>query len=320
MNLVRRITQYLTIVFGLYVTSVALADYSPQPAGKYTVQTILDLEVEDESRQRSLPLRAILPDSAPKPYAVILYSHGLGGSRMNNTYLGEYWASHGFVVVYLQHPGSDESVWKDAPKWKWKRLLNKAANAKNAVNRYLDVKVILNQLEKWNEQSDHSLFQALDLQRLGMSGHSFGANTTQAVSGQQFPQQKLNFTDERIDAALAFSPNAPAHSRDLKAVFGGVKIPWLLMTGTQDEVPVGNATVSSRLAVYPALPTGDKYELVFHEGKHHAFSDSRRKQRNPNHHPAILAISLAYWQAYLNGNEDAKAWLQSDRVRRILES
>ena len=92
----------------------------------------------------------------------------------------------------------------------------------------------------------------------------------------------------------AFSPNAPQRA-DPKTAFGSVKTPWLLMTGTHDTSPIGNATVESRLAVFPALPPGDKYELVLNKAEHSAFGDrslpGEREQRNPNHHRVILVLS-----------------------------
>ena len=41
---------------------------------------------------------------------VVLFSHGLGGSREGYGYLGSYWAAHGYVAVHLQHIGSDETM------------------------------------------------------------------------------------------------------------------------------------------------------------------------------------------------------------------
>ena len=98
---------------------------------------------------------------------------------------------------------------------------------------------------------------------------------------------------------------------------------WLLMTGTKDLSPIGNADLESRLAVYPALPPGDKYELVLHEAEHSAFSDralpADKEPRNPNHHKAILALSTAFWDCYLKNDSDAKSWLKGDEARAILE-
>ena len=76
------------------------------------------------------------------------------------------------------------------------------------------------------------------------------------------------------------------------------------------------------LAVFPALPPGDKYELVLHGAEHSAFGDGAlrgdRGTRNPNHHKAIRAISTAFWDATLRGDKGAKAWLQSD-ARTMLD-
>ena len=99
------------------------------------------------------------------------------------------------------------------------------------------------------------------------------------------------------------SPSSPRRG-DAKRSFGDVKIPWLLMTGTKDTSPIGGQTVETRLAVFPALPDGDKYQLVLHEAEHSAFGGGREGQRiqlrnrNANHHRAILALSTAFWDTY----------------------
>ena len=93
----------------------------------------------------------------------------------------------------------------------------------------------------------------------------------QAVSGQKFPMG-YDFTDQRIKAAVAFSPSTPRRGSADKA-FGSVSIPWLLMTGTHDEARIGGQTVESRRQVFPSLPKGHKYELVLDKAEHSAFTD-----------------------------------------------
>ena len=66
--------------------------------------------------------------------------------------------------------------------------MEQAAGAQNFLLRVKDVKAVLDQLARWNEGASHSLAGRLDLRRVGMSGHSFGAVTTQAVSGQRAPR------------------------------------------------------------------------------------------------------------------------------------
>jgi predicted dienelactone hydrolase len=284
-----------------------------------------DLAVQDATREREIPLRVYLPGkSGAAP--VVLFSHGLGGTRKGSAFLGKHWAARGYVAVFLQHPGSDDSVWRDKPPAERFAALSEAASLGNFLARVRDVSAVLDQLEKWNGESGHELAGRLDLKRIGMSGHSFGAVTTQAVSGQKFSAGAA-MTDPRIKAAIAFSPSKPAVG-DVATAFGSVAIPWLLMTGTEDVARLGSRTigpadVASRLAVFPALPAGDKYELVLEGADHFAFTDrgefAGESPRNPNHYRVILALSTAFWDAFLRDDAAAKTWLNSESPRQLME-
>lgn len=295
--------------------------YDPLSVSKSRKAEIRDNVVKDADRHREIPVRIYLPDdktAAP----VVLFSHGLGGSRENNPYLGEHWSARGYLVVFLQHAGSDETVWKDVPAGQRLTAMKTAANLQNTLLRFKDVSAVIDQLERWNESSDSPLAGRMDLKRIGMSGHSFGAVTTQGVSGQRTARGESVFTDKRIKAALAMSPSSPRLG-DPKQSFGGVSIPWLLMTGTNDTSIIGDADVASRLAVYPALPAGSKYELVLDGAEHMAFGErdlpGGRSKRNPNHHRAILAISTAFWDAWLREEDAARKWLDGTGPASILE-
>jgi predicted dienelactone hydrolase len=308
----------------LCASSVAAADYDPLSVESAANRTgrVVDISMTDADRGREIPIRAYLPVSrGPSP--VVLFSHGLGGSRENNAYMGEHWSDRGYVCVFMQHIGSDVSVWRDAPVRERRQALNAAANLENFRLRVEDVRAVIDQLEAWNSDAGHGLRNRMDLSRIGMSGHSFGAHTTQAVSGQSFPLVEQRYTDERIDAACAFSPSAPARG-DAGEAFGSVTVPWLLMTGTNDTSPIGNATGESRMNVYPHLPSSvAHYELVLHEAEHSAFSDRAlpgdQLPRNPGHHRAILAISTAFWDACLREDAAAIEWLQGEGARQVLE-
>jgi hypothetical protein len=64
--------------------------------------------------------------------------------------------------------------------------------------------------------------------------------------------------------------------------------------------------------------------LVLDKAEHSAFSGRAlpgdREKRNPNHHKAILALSTAFWDAYLKEDVEAKAWLNSSKSKSVLES
>ena len=298
--------------------------YDPLLRGETGKAQHIDISVQDGSRNREIPLRVYLPSSkAPAP--VVLFSHGLGGNREGNPYLGEHWSARGYLVVVMQHHGSDDGVWKSTRPERRMASLQQAASIENALLRFKDVSVVIDQLEKWqvagNSAESGSLVGRMDLKRIGMSGHSFGAVTTQAVSGQRTPFGDATFTDRRIRAAVVMSPNAPKMGEP-KQVFGGVSIPWLLMTGTHDLFAIGGATMASRLAVFPALPPGGKYELVLNEAEHNAFGDralpGENRPRNPNHHRVILALSTAFWDAYLRDDSQARTWLDGDGPSTVL--
>ncbi len=309
---------FLVLILG---AAAAGFSYDPLAVPEGFVPKFLDLTVHDAARNRDIPVRVYIP-MAKGPAPVILFSHGLGGSREGNSFMGRHWSARGYVVVFLQHPGSDVSAWKNVPPRKRMEALNRAANAQNLILRIGDVRAALDTLERWNRDPSSQLFGRLELERIGMSGHSFGAVTTQAASGQQFGAFGRSATDPRIKAAVIFSPSSPRVG-DPKKAFGEVKIPWMLMTGTRDVAPIGDTDVASRLAVFPALPPGSKYELVLHEAEHFAFTDvmlpGREGKRNPNHHRAILALSTAFWDAYLRGDSGAREWLDGESPLSVLE-
>jgi len=228
-----------------------------------------DLAVHDARRNRDIPVRIYLPASE-KPQPVVLFSHGLGGSRAGSKFLAEQWTARGYVAVFIQHPGSDDAVWKDAAPPKRMDALREAASLENFLLRVKDVPAVLDQLEVWNKSGP--LAGRMDLTKIGMSGHSFGAVTTEAVSGETFPMTGQKLTDARIRAAVIFSPSAPRTTTADRA-FADVKIPWLLMTGTNDVAPIGDADLKSRLAVYPALHGAPKYQVVLDKAEHSAFTD-----------------------------------------------
>lgn len=283
---------------------------------------VLDTHFSYGQPKRSVPLRIYLPegDSAA---AVVLFSHGLGGSRENSKYLGNHWAGRGYAAVFMQHTGSDREVLRAAARLQKLAAMKAAANGQSARDRFNDVKATIDHLELLNQPGGRHADQ-FQVDKIGMCGHSFGAVTTQAVSGQSFGARGQVFTDDRIRAAVAFSPSPPANGTRINS-FSQVGIPWLLMTGTLDGSPIVQRTdADARRLVFKQLPPdGHFYEVVFDGAKHSAFSDrdlGAKETRNPKHHPAIQAISTAFWDTYLKQDAQAKRWLAGDGPRQLLDS
>ncbi|MEM9367952.1 MAG: dienelactone hydrolase [Planctomycetota bacterium] len=301
--------------------------YNPLDVASSSGQVLL-LDVKDARRDRAIPVKVYLPEQRD-PAPIVLFSHGLGGSRNGCAYLGEHWSARGYVAVFTQHHGSDEAVWKDTPRLLRFRAMRNAASIENARARFADIPAVIDQLLRWNSDPDSQLHKRLRPDRIGMSGHSFGAVTTQWVSGQTAPGVRMQTTEARIAAAIMFSPSKPQRG-DAKAAFQTVSIPWMLMTGTRDHSPIGNSSVKDRLTVYPALPeTISKYEVVLHDAEHSAFSQgtealaqgdrNKRQNRNPNHHRVILGLSTAFWDAHLLDDAEAASWLQGTGAVGLME-
>lgn len=291
-------------------------DEKESPNSELAVEEHLFEPVDAARSGRIVPVKIYLAGGdSPKP--VVLFSHGLGGSREGNPYLGNHWARAGYLCVFLQHAGSDRDVWASAPLGERMRALQEAASARSTRDRFADVSFIIDQLEKWNADPEHPLSGKFDLEHIGMSGHSFGAVTTMGVAGRKFPVPG-DVQDERLDAFLPMSPNV-ANGITPAEAFGHLTKPILCMTGTEDGSPLEpTLDPATRQQVYAALPPGDKYQLVLEGAEHSAFGDGggrRDGQRNPDHHPVILALSTRFWDAYLKNDESAKQWLQSAKPK-----
>ena len=80
--------------------------------------------------------------------------------------------------------------------------------------------------------------------------------------------------------------------------------------------------LKSRLAVFAALPPGGKYELVLDGAEHSVFTDRptrETRKRNLDYHRVVLALSTAFWDAWLRGDTAARTWLDGDGPNSVLE-
>ena len=271
----------------------------------------------DAKRNRDVPVKIYSPQSGRGPFPVILFSHGLGGSREGYEYLGEYWAAHGYVSVHLQHLGSDDAVWRDVGLLKRKRAMQKSAtDPQNAINRPRDVSFAIDQLERLNRDASPWQHQ-LDLERIGVAGHSFGAFTTLASAGQVFmpgTAKQGSLADPRIKAAIPMSAPTPKNKSRLDDVYAGVRIPCLHMTGTKDSSPIGDTAAEERRLAFDHCKNSDQFLITFKDGDHMIFS-GRTTRTNPsdeNFQRLIQQSSTEFWDAYLRNDPKAKSWLTNE--------
>ena len=319
------------VAIGLTAAQAFGADVDYAAPGSFTVRTI-DATWTDAARQRDLPVRIRLP-AAERPVPAIVFSHGLGGSRGGGLEWSEHWAARGFAVVHVQHPGSDEVLWKDkAPAERMAALLEGASVAQ-FMARIADIKFAVAELARRRQTGD-PVVARLDLDRLGMSGHSFGATTTLYLGGQR-PAVAIgiDLSEPRFAAFLAFSPQAGPS--DPQAQFAAFTRPALLVTGTLDGQPFPGlgATAAQRLVPFEAMTaSGNKFQLVLDDADHMYFNGTRGLRDigatgrdginfaavESSGYRLVKAISTAYWAAYLSNDETAMRWLKDGGARALV--
>ncbi|MBM3345322.1 MAG: dienelactone hydrolase [Betaproteobacteria bacterium] len=231
----------------------------------------------DAARDRSVAVRMYVPQGDGR-FPVILFSHGLGGSRGGGSTWGSHWASHGFVSVHLQHPGSDESLWRGRDPGDARRALRAAMSGREFLERNADLAFVIDELVRRRAAGDVS-FRSADVARIGMSGHSYGTRTTLALVGEHIGVLGSN-PERRIAAAIAFSPAAAGPDADYAMRFGPIAIPFLSITGTADDDVVGNgSTPENRLLPFAHMRPSGKHLLVMREGDHMVFNGVPRLSR-----------------------------------------
>ena len=178
----------------------------------------------------------------PARRPVVLYSPGLVDPRAFGTTAVEDLASHGHVVVSIDHPGETYTV--DLPTRPRPIALPGLPHTdphlyRTAIaTRLADTTVVLDQLQLLAENRNPdaegrplppNLHRALDLRRVGMYGHGLGGTTAAEAMHE----------DRRIDAAvnmegfLDYHPEQPGHPGELLPVAAQGTDRPLLLLGTE---------------------------------------------------------------------------------------
>jgi predicted dienelactone hydrolase len=293
-----------------------------EKVGQYAIEKI-DEDWRDNARVRTMPVRIFVPKvsviESTKLFPVILFSHGLGGSKSGGKTWGEHWASHGFIVVHLQHIGSDESVWKGKRETAATSDMKSAMSMTNFGLRVGDVHFAIDEVIKRSKEKNQFFVKA-DITKIGMSGHSFGAQTTLSVAGQNSPSTRgQTGFDKRIKAAIALSPNA-RNKTNLDKQFGDIRMPVFSITGSLDGSVLDDKTVAEdRTLPYRHMPANDKYLLVLADGDHTIFgghNPTARRATAPRDQEIqrlVKTATLAFWEATLKANVKAADWLQDSK-------
>ncbi|MDX2168704.1 MAG: hypothetical protein SF182_16650 [Deltaproteobacteria bacterium] len=223
---------------------------------------------------------------AGAPYPLLLFSHGSCGYPLQSTFLLPLLASYGYVIAAPPHPGNT--------LYEFPNCGTPAAQVPSATERPADVRFVLDQMLAATLDASSPFFGAIDAERVGMSGHSFGGLTTYLVAAQ----------DSRIKVAIPMAP----------AVLGMPRLtmPSLTMIGQIDaRVNVPNV----RTAYADAAPPKVLVEIE-HAG-HYAFSNLCFPSPDCNPpatltqdeaHALVQRYVLPFLERYLRGDESADAF------------
>lgn len=259
------------------------------PAAK-TAQVELTSYTDETRSGKKFTLQAdamrevAINDSESESYPLIVLSHGYTGYRTIMFYLGEHLASHGYIVVGIDHTDSTnvDVDFESAPFSGFFSTL---------INRSRDQQFVIN----YFNGEDNFASKQLDEKSAGVIGYSMGGygaiNTiggcyafneqaTSMLTGTQEPaqikqvQQLLNScaggqyndinVDQRIKAMVALAPWGGQHAVFDERAMQGISVPSLYIAGDLDDIS-GYEGIQK---LYNQTGSLDKYMLTYKNARH----------------------------------------------------
>lgn len=252
---------------------------------------------------------------------IVLFSHGpISGNRSQSIFQMEALASHGFVVVAIDHTGyssltvfSDGRVAPPDPGARWPVFADDAARA--LVRRWVtDTSRVIDYLEVLDRGDPRGLVTGrLDLERIGYLGASFGGSVVVDAL----------ITEPRIKAGVAEDGKPYFFERTLT----DLRTPLLYFQSELPYIPVGDAQLAAwgvtpagfaaaradhyaRLDRLTASARGPFYDVRIRGTNHISFSDLHflirwpdRQLEDPRRsHRVINDYTVAFFERYLAGD------------------
>ena len=303
--------------------------------GPYPVDT-LDQTIHDPQRQKKLPIRILVPATGTH-FPVIIFSHGAGGSGQNYLSLTHHWASYGYVVIQPTHNDSialRREQGQPLPAGPRDLVEEYRFNYQDWINRVKDITLIMDSLGDLQKRLPQ-LKGKVDEKRLGVGGHSYGAFTTQMISGVtlDIPNQPKaqSFADNRPRAFLLLSPQGKSQNGLTESSWKKVMRPMMSMSGTKDAGLMGQLA-NWRKDPFSYSPPPDKYLVWIDDAFHMSFTGALADDQNNQGGRRVLIsratqgtdqkavfdyvkiASISFWDAYLKDEAKAKAYLKSSSL------
>ena len=303
--------------------------------GKYTwnKQTI-DYNNPDRAKTGYFDL---YQPTVAQPVPLIVISHGLASSRQTFAYLAKHLASHGFAVAVIEHDNISLRKFDN-----FLAGTERFPEPNNLIEQPQDVKYVLDRLEREPR---------IDMEQVGIIGQSFGGYTALALAGGELIADKmatecelendrdvildlsslakctfneldlprLNLRDPRIKAVIAINPMGKIFGSE---GIGSIEIPTMLISGTNDLIM---PPVAEQIRPFSWLDENlDRYLVLVKPGTHFSFlqeglgvlpvPDTIVGPSPTSAHPALKAISTAFFQVHLAQQPEYRAYLEGDRL------
>jgi predicted dienelactone hydrolase len=253
-------------------------------------------------RGDDLALRVTVPQTGER-LPVIVFSHGFGFSMDAYGPIGDFWASHGFVVLQPTHLDSATlGLAPDDPRTPriWR-------------TRVEDLVRTLDGLETV-EEAIPGLQGRVDHARVAAAGHSYGATTASALLGARVLDSEgavgEDMTDPRFTAGVLLAlagtggPDLTAFAAQvfpfMNPNFEAMRAAALIVGGDQDQSPLSTRGPDWWTDAYRLSPAG-KHMLTLLGADHalggvHAYGTV---PMTPAENPALLAVVRQVTTAFL---------------------
>ena len=272
---------------------------------------------------------------------IIVFSHGVASGRTAFVYLAQHLASHGYAVVVPQHDDDGQKYFQ------FLAGVERPPTPITLVSRPRDISLVLDELERLAEtQPDYA---NLDLDNVGVLGHSLGGFTVLAASGAEFnfeqvqrkcslaerdrpslnpsllvqcdlldlaDQGPFQLQDDRIQAVFALNP--PTSLFFGETGLAQIDIPTMFVASTADIV---TPAIPEQIDPYRWLQSDDRYLAVIENATHFTFLEGNVTDGaipipstllGPDRklaRPYLQALSLAFFNLHLQGQSEAEGFL-----------
>lgn len=347
------------------ITNIPQIDFSKkldirQPGNFNSVKVTFNLH--DKSRdgqsktvlERKYDVDVYLPQPksaiTPQPYPVIVISHGLAEDRNSFVYLAQHLASYGFAVAALDHPVANSKQFQQ-----FLAGIGSPPQSTELIDRPLDVKFLLDELQRLSE-TDSRFKNQLNLQQVGLIGHSLGGYTGLALAGGNFdfakihqecnPNRSLNLStflqcrandlkrdkypiqDDRIKAIMIMNPlNSVLFGEQGISTIG---IPVMMVAGSQD---IFTPAVPEQIRPFTKLASKEKYLALIENATHFSVQLDLPTSEDvipvpqgllgpdrKNVYSYMNALGVAFFQTHLRKQQEYKSYLTASYAQSITKA